>query len=367
MKTIPLNYNRTQNSPIIISNTFNDLYTFWKQANKGQSILCVTTHELESLINEHLTPLFQESETNFHIYTIPSGEPQKNLTTVSEILDILCNLKFERIDTIIAFGGGVIGDLVGFVAASYLRGINLIQCPTSLLAQVDASIGGKTGVNHTSGKNLIGSFYQPLCTFINPKILHTLPTDEMRCGMAEIVKYGIIRDPELFEYLETHANDLSTYQYTDAPDKWDHIITRSAHNKAEVVQLDEKEAGLRETLNLGHTFGHAIEAAHRYIDYKHGEAVALGMAIAANAATHKSLLSNEDNERIQNLLKNLKFDCELDHLQINDYIPLLQSDKKVRKGKIRFILPVSIGDTCVYDKFTTPDLIQAYKSLTDKG
>lgn len=367
MSRIELNYSRQHSSPIIIQDNYEALIAQWKAAKPGQTVVCITNHELEALAQKHLEPLFETEAKRFILHSIPSGESQKTLDTVSTLLDALCELKLERRDTIIAFGGGVIGDLVGFVTSIYLRGINLIQCPTSLLAQVDASIGGKTGVNHTSGKNLIGGFYQPLMTYINPSILSSLSVEEMRCGMAEIVKYGIIRDPELFSYLEADSDALAAYQYDDCPEQWTHIITRSAQNKAEVVQADEHEAGVRETLNLGHTFGHAIEAAHQYLGYRHGEAVALGMAIAANAAVSTGHLSSEARDRTLALLSALNFDLSLDHSRIPEYLSHLSSDKKVRNGKVRFILPTSIGDTTVHDSFTEDELTAAYHSLSHKG
>ncbi len=367
MTRINLSYLSKKTSPILLQESYAPIVEEWQSRTPGQTVVCITTHDLKDIATKELEPLFKDTAKRFIIHSIPSGESQKNLNVASGLIDVLCDLKLERRDTLIAFGGGVIGDMVGFVASIYLRGINLIQCPTSLLAQVDASIGGKTGVNHPSGKNLIGCFYQPIMTFINPAILSSLPPEEMRCGMAEIVKYGIIRDTDLFEYLETHADKLSEYRYQSCPEHWQHIIQRSAQNKADVVQADEHEAGIRETLNLGHTFGHAIEAAHQYTGYRHGEAVALGMAIAANAAKAIKRLSEDHCKRILTLLSTLNFDLTIDHTRITDYLSHLGSDKKVRNGQIRFILATAIGETAVHATFSEDELIAAYQSLPQKG
>ena len=213
-------------------------------------------------------------------------------------------------------------------------------------------------------KNLIGSFYQPKITFINTQFLDSLSIDEMRSGMAEIVKYGIIRDPELFNFLEENTSSLAKYSYAETPDLWKHIVTQSAKNKATVVEQDEHESGLRETLNFGHTFGHAIEAGYHYEGIRHGEAVALGMAAATFAAESQNLIPKKAAMRIRNLLAALKFNLKIPESDISLFLPHLYSDKKGKNGKLRFILPTAIGKTIVHDTLSEKDILLAYNSLS---
>jgi 3-dehydroquinate synthase len=212
------------------------------------------------------------------VTVLPDGETYKTLATVNKVFDALTAERMNRDAAIIALGGGVVGDISGFAAACYQRGIDYIQVPTTLLAQVDSSVGGKTGVNHPAGKNLIGAFHQPRCVITDPATLNTLPERELRAGLAEVVKYGLIRDPAFFMWLEEHADDLLARD----PAVLTHAIRRSCEIKAEVVAVDERELGLRAILNLGHTFGHAIETATGYGTWLHGEAVAAGMVLAAD-------------------------------------------------------------------------------------
>ncbi len=312
-------------------------------------------HKILILSHEKLAPYTQKIEESCKakgflpiIWTVPPGEPSKSIETVMAILACLIEHKFERIDSLIAVGGGVIGDLGGFAASLYLRGIRYIQVPTSLLAQVDASIGGKTGVNHPLGKNLIGTFYQPLAVWIDPSCLKTLSKRELKCGLAEIVKYGVIGDPKLFRYLDTHWEPLRAAEYTPETEAiWRHIIQESCRQKADVVSKDEKEAALREILNFGHTIGHAIEAVFQYQDYAHGEAVALGMAAATRMAQRLQMISDTDSHRILTLLNHLNFALTLPQCDKRLLLEKLTLDKKVRDGKIRFVLPTQIGEVQV--------------------
>jgi 3-dehydroquinate synthase len=261
----------------------------------------------------------------------------------------LLNRKFERRDTLIALGGGVVGDLTGFLAASYLRGINFIQVPTTLLAQVDASIGGKTGVNHEMGKNLIGAFYQPKCVYIDTKTLESLPKREFRSGMAEVIKYGVIRNPKLFTLLEDNVEVLKSFDVNQRSDLWRTIITESCKDKAYVVAKDEKESNLRAILNFGHTIGHGIEADAKYTGYLHGECVAFGMISAAYIAVQMKMCSQDVLNRITNLIEAYGFDTVAKGNNIEKILDIMKLDKKVKDGKMRFILPTQIGEVVIRD------------------
>lgn len=272
---------------------------------------------------------------------IPAGEKHKNLYTASAVYDMLVAESVHRDALIVAFGGGVIGDLAGFVAATYMRGVPFIQVPTTLLAQVDASIGGKTGVDHKNGKNLIGAFYQPKLVFIDTQLLNTLPPREVKTGLAEVVKYGVIKDKNIFDMLLNNPKATSKF--------WEEIITRCAKIKAEVVSKDEYEkTGLRMILNLGHTFGHAIEAVSGFSRYTHGEAIALGMSAAARLSYKLGILKPDTLSPIETLLSKLKLPLSTD-LPLEKVFKALMLDKKVKSKKIRFVLPVSIGEVVIRD------------------
>ena len=300
------------------------------------------------------------------LITVPSGEENKTLTQVNKVWETLLKNKLERTDTLIAVGGGIIGDLTGFAANGYLRGIRLIQVPTSLLAQVDASIGGKTGVNTSYGKNLIGTFYQPSFVLADIDCLTTLPKREMTCGLAEIIKYGVIMDPQLFALLETHQEILKNNTLLNQNEIWISLISKSAQNKAKVVSADETEKGQREILNYGHTLGHAIESHYGYGTYKHGEAIAIGM-IAANAlAVQMKLLKPESEKRINTLIKNLGFETTLRETNPEKLAEKLTSDKKVRNGECRFILPTEIGNVKTGQIPSQTSIIETIEQLMQK-
>lgn len=289
------------------------------------------------------------------IITIPAGEKHKTLYTASAVYDQLINTSAHRDTLIIALGGGVIGDLAGFVAATYMRGLPLIQIPTTLLAQVDASIGGKTGVDHPKGKNLIGSFYQPKLVIVDTLFLKTLPAREIKTGLAEVVKYGIIQDARIFEMLTVCPRANSAF--------WEEIITRCVKIKAAVVSRDEKEiSGLRMILNFGHTFGHAVETLTGYGKYTHGEAIAIGMAAAARLAKKLKLLKDTDCDRIINLLSELKLPVTTG-LKAEQIIKTMLMDKKAKSGNVRFVLPVKIGAVVVRDNIPAKAVISALKDI----
>jgi len=271
---------------------------------------------------------------------LPDGEQYKTLDVVTQIFDKLLACKFSRNATLIALGGGVIGDMGGFAAACYQRGIAFLQIPTSLLAQVDSSVGGKTGVNHPLGKNMIGAFYQPQCVIADADVLVTLDDRQLSSGLAEVIKYGLIRDADFFDWLEQHVGLLLARDKTALA----YAIEQSCKNKAEIVASDETETGVRATLNLGHTFGHAIETGTGYGEYLHGEAVAIGTCLAADLSRRHGWLTDADVERIIALFKK----CALPvappaQLDADRFLELMAVDKKNIDGKIHLILLRKIG------------------------
>ncbi|SDA17948.1 3-dehydroquinate synthase [Nitrosospira sp. Nsp18] len=275
---------------------------------------------------------------------LPDGEEHKNWRTLNSIFDALLGHRCERSTPIIALGGGVVGDLAGFAAATYLRGVPFIQIPTTLLAQVDSSVGGKTGINHPLGKNMIGAFYQPRVVLADTATLDTLPERELRAGIAEIIKYGLIRDPGFLEWLE---QNMAKLLIRDA-DVLVEAIRRSCVNKAEVVQADERESGGRALLNLGHTFGHAIENAMGYGVWLHGEAVAAGTMLAAELSRRMGMIGEAEVERIRKIYAQAGLSAIAPALGPETYLRLMGLDKKVEGGNMRFILLRHIGEAVLH-------------------
>ncbi|MFM1842711.1 MAG: 3-dehydroquinate synthase [Cyanobacteriota bacterium] len=326
----------------------------------GKKIVVVSNPEIFDFYGETVSQALQMAGYEVFQHLIPAGETFKTLDSITSLYNTAFQATLERNSTFLALGGGVIGDMTGFAAATWLRGINFVQVPTSLLAMVDASIGGKTGVNHPQGKNLIGAFYQPRLVFIDPTVLKTLPEREFRAGMAEVIKYGVIWDGELFAQLEAAA-DLS--QMAALPDNLlTDIIQRSCQAKVDVVSQDEKEAGLRAILNYGHTIGHAVESLTGYGQINHGEAVAIGMGAAVNLAIAMGLCSPALGDRQRALLTKTQLPTAIPStLNLQEIIASLQHDKKVKAGIVRFILPTAIGNVLISDE-VTPELI--IQSLT---
>lgn len=275
---------------------------------------------------------------------LPDGESYKNWETMNQIFDALLTHRCERNTTIIALGGGVVGDLTGFAAASFLRGVPFIQIPTTLLAQVDSSVGGKTGINHPQGKNMIGAFYQPQLVLADSSTLNTLPDREFRAGIAEIIKYGLIRDLNFFEWLEKNMAQLLVKE----PNVLQEAIRRSCKMKAEIVAADEKESGVRALLNLGHTFGHAIENGMGYGVWLHGEAVAAGIIMAAELSRRLGLINEAEVLRIRKIFVDTGLPVVAPALSTEKYLALMSLDKKVSAGKMRFILLNRIGDASMF-------------------
>ena len=283
---------------------------------------------------------------------LPDGEQYKTWETLNSIFDALLSHHCERKTTLIALGGGVIGDLTGYAAASYLRGVPFIQIPTTLLAQVDSSVGGKTGINHPLGKNMIGAFYQPQLVLADIRSLATLPARELSAGLAEVIKYGLIYDVGFFTWLEDNIAKLRALD----EDSIAYAVYRSCAIKAEVVAQDEREAGLRALLNLGHTFGHAIESGMGYGNWLHGEAVAAGTVLAADLSHRMGLLSEAEVERIRALYRRAGLPDSAPALGVEKYVQFMGLDKKVEAGRIHFVLLRGIGAAFVSAEVTDADL-----------
>jgi 3-dehydroquinate synthase len=274
---------------------------------------------------------------------VPDGEAFKSWSTLQDVLTRLLEQKAERATTLIALGGGVVGDLTGFAAAIYQRGIPFVQVPTTLLAQVDSSVGGKTGINHPLGKNMIGAFHQPRAVLIDTDCLTTLPDRELAAGLAEVIKTAAIRDRVFFEWLEENVERLTARE----PAALVQAVTQSCRVKAAVVAADERERGERALLNFGHTFGHAIETGVGYGEWLHGEAVAAGMVLAARLSERLGFIAGAEVRRLRTLLERARLPVEAPRLGADRYLELMRHDKKVASGKIRFVLLRGIGDACV--------------------
>ncbi len=316
----------------------------------GRDLIIVT--------NDTVAPLYLEklrlglSGRRIADCVLPDGEQHKTLGTLSRVIDALVAAKFNRDATVLALGGGVVGDIAGFAAACYQRGVGYVQLPTTLLAQVDSSVGGKTGVNHTAGKNLIGAFYQPLAVIADTDTLETLPDRELRAGLAEVIKYGCVCDLGLFVWLEHNMARLTRRD----PDALAHAIGQSCAIKAAVVAQDERESHVRALLNFGHTFGHAIEAATRYQAYLHGEAVGLGMVMAADLSHRLGLIDRDAQQRVRDLVACAGLPITPPHIGSARALELMRMDKKVLAGSLRLVLLEGLGRGVVSGRYAADAL-----------
>ena len=317
----------------------------------GKDIAIVTNEVVAPLYLNEISDLF--SNMNVIEYILPDGEQEKKLKTVHKIIDRLMEAGFGRDSTLIALGGGVVGDITGFTASIFMRGINFIQIPTTLLAQVDASVGGKTAVNHKSGKNLIGSFYQPQCVICDSIFLATLEATEISAGLAEIIKYGLIFDSEFFQWLQKNMQQILSNDRAAV----DYVIQRSCAIKAEIVAQDEKEQSVRALLNFGHTFGHAIEKLTGYGNWTHGDAVAVGMVLAARLSENMSLITPEDVQNIEEILTAANLPISLPNIDPAELLAAMQSDKKVKDRNIQLVLLKNIGEAFLTADYSQEDLV----------
>ena len=290
---------------------------------------------------------------------VPDGERHKHLATVARVYDALVRANAERASTIITFGGGVIGDMAGFAAATYLRGVALVHVPTTLLAQVDSAIGGKVGVNHVLGKNLIGAFYQPHAVVIDPSVLGTLPRREFRVGLYEVVKYGMTSSVVLFNRLTQERTAI----FTREPQTLTPVIAESCRIKADVVSADERESGVRRILNFGHTAGHAIEAVTKYRRFRHGEAVAIGMLVAAELSGARGALAGGDKKALADLIASLGPLPPIADISAAQMLDAMRHDKKIVAGRLHFVLPTAVGATTIVDDVTAKELREALKHV----
>ena len=317
-----------------------------------RKVSVVTNTTVAVLYLERFAAALREAGVEVMPIVLPDGEEHKNWRTLNSIFDALLSNRCERKSTIIALGGGVVGDLAGFAAASYQRGVPFIQVPTTLLAQVDSSVGGKTAINHPLGKNMIGAFYQPRMVLADTAMIKTLPARELSAGLAEVIKYGLIMDLPFLAWLEGNMDNLNARD----PSALAYAVTRSCENKAVVVAADEREAGERALLNLGHTFGHAIEAGLGFGTWLHGEAVAAGTMLAAQLSERMGLLKAKDVERIATLFARAGLPVKAPSLGEERYLELMGHDKKVEDGKLRLVLLRSLGKAFVTSDFALRDL-----------
>lgn len=328
---------------------------------KGTQVLIVSNETVAPLYLEKVKKTFSAYDTQAVI--LPDGEQFKNLDELNKIFDALLSAKFDRTCTLVALGGGVVGDMTGFAAASYQRGVNFIQIPTTLLAQVDSSVGGKTGVNHPKGKNMIGAFHQPSCVIADSDTLNTLEDNQLSAGIAEVIKYGLIRDMDFTKWLEENIHNLLERD----PESLSYAIETSCRCKAEIVTADEKEGGVRALLNLGHTFGHAIETSTGYGHWLHGEAVATGMLMAADLSMRLGNLNQHDVERVDNILDMAMLPTRAPHhMDYEHFIELMMVDKKARAGKINFVLFKKLGDAIItsdFDDNSLRETIEAHRAI----
>jgi len=346
MQIIKLNLHKYSYDIIVGSNILNLLGRYINKLNIGHDAYVITNLSIKNKYGIILSRVLRQSGFNIKFKLVPDTEKSKSIETASLIIKDIASYDKKRQIFIIAFGGGVIGDLAGFIASVYKRGIAYIQVPTTLLAQVDSSIGGKTAVDLIEGKNLVGAFYQPRMVFSDVKILKTLDLRQMRSGLAEVVKYGIIKDPRLFTYIEKkYEHILALKQAT-----LEFIVRRCSEIKAKIVQKDEREEkGTRTVLNFGHTIGHAIEAAGDYKGYNHGEAIALGMLTACDISKKLGLINHKTSQRIENLIKAVGLPTRIQRISLYDIIAAHYRDKKFIGSQNRFVLIKGIGKTKVVE------------------
>jgi 3-dehydroquinate synthase len=352
MKKINIQFDE-RSYPIYIGEGLISNYELISQHILGKKVAIITN---ETVADIYLKTLMETVSPHKELISIilPDGESYKSKDSLDSIYAQLLENKADREITLIALGGGVIGDITGFAAATYMRGVNFIQIPTTLLSQVDSSVGGKTGINHPLGKNMIGAFYQPKCVISDMNVLKTLPSRELSAGLAEVIKYGLIRDNKFFEWLESHIQYLMEMN----PKYLIEAVQRSCENKAAVVEADEFESGIRAILNLGHTFGHAIEVAQGYGNWLHGEAVGAGMVMAAKLSQSMGWLADKDVGRIVALIKKAGLPTEPPKISVKKYMELMMLDKKTKDGQINLVLQKSIGDAVLTNQYDPKKLHQ---------
>ena len=309
------------------------------KSNFGKKYCIIADSQVAKVAGKKLLSQFAKQSITAHIISFPRGEQSKNIKVVEMIVEKMSKLGFDRKDCIVALGGGVSGDIAGFCAAIYLRGINFVQVPTTLLAMVDSSIGGKTGVNLKSGKNLVGSFYQPKKVYICPEFLESLPKSEVAAGMSEVIKHAIVADARLFYFIEQNISKIISLD----PNVMEQLIEKNCKIKAEVVEKDEKEVNYRKIINYGHTIGHALESIGNYKQFSHGQAVAIGMRVEAKISQKMGFLNLEEENKIKNLLEQIGLPTKMPKIDLHKVIAATRKDKKAVSGKVYYSLPQKIG------------------------
>ncbi|MEM0915136.1 MAG: 3-dehydroquinate synthase [Planctomycetota bacterium] len=337
-------------------------------ASLGERVREVVPHHQAAIVNDESIEYtfglaaarsMRDAKYDTTIAIMPQGESNKTLGTFRDLCEILLNARLERGSPVVAVGGGITGDVVGFVAASYLRGVPFINCPTTLLSMVDAAVGGKTGVNVPQGKNLLGAFWQPSLVLMDPETLTSLPPRELRAGLAECVKHGVIRDPSLFDWIEANVDQLLAVDIEAMTE----LLEWNVRIKAAVVEADEREAGVRAHLNFGHTFAHAIEAGTNYTAFKHGEAVSLGMVAATSLAVSLGMCEESVLSRLTALLDRLELPTQAPLPPPIALVDVMRLDKKVKGGKVRLVLPTRIGEVVIRDDAGYAAIIDAWGVL----
>lgn len=354
MNTINIKLNHCEYKIFINDTNFN--FGPIQSLIKNRKIAIISNDVVAPIYLDALKSALKNFNTELFSFILPDGEQYKNQKSWLSILDFLADNQFNRTDLLISLGGGVICDMTGFAAASWMRGIDFIQIPTSLLAQVDASVGGKTGINHNKGKNLIGAFHQPKAVLINTSTLRTLPTKEIKSGLGEAIKYGFINQPNFIAWLSNHSQSIKKLDLSVLSQ----LISYCCQYKADIVQQDEKESGIRALLNLGHTFAHAIETYTKYKNYTHGEAVSIGMVMAAELSVHLGLSKGNLRKELEKHLQEFSLQTKLPkQIPANKLVELMRLDKKVINHKHRLILMKSIGEAFIQTNVCEENILQA--------
>ncbi len=344
--------------PIYIGIDLLSMKSLFVDQIQGRQVMIVTNKTIAPLYLNKLTSILDGF--NVQSVILPDGEEFKKLETLNKVFDALLEAKFDRTSTLIALGGGVIGDITGFAAASYQRGVGFIQVPTTLLSQVDSSVGGKTGINHELGKNMIGAFYQPKAVIIDVNTLDTLSNQEFSAGMAEVIKYGLLGNADFLSMLEANIESIMARK----KDLIIEVIFNCCQDKARIVELDEFEKGKRALLNLGHTFGHGIENAFGYGNYLHGEAVSIGMVMAAKLSKDEGNLSHEETLRVESILSKADLPISINKtIDSETLITAMSLDKKSIDGKIRLVLLKSLGDSYLTDSYSNENFMKVVNSF----
>ena len=347
MKTIKINLEK-RSYPIYVGESLLENQDLIKDHIPNKKVAIITNKTVASFYLQKLLDILSAEKEIISI-VLPDGEAFKNYETLNLIYDKLLKNKADRQISLIALGGGVVGDITGFAAATFMRGVDFIQIPTTLLSQVDSSVGGKTGINHHLGKNMLGAFYQPKCVIADINVLKTLADKELSAGLAEVIKYGLIRDASFFEWLEHNIEGLIRRD----PKLLIEAVVRSCQNKADIVESDEFESGIRAILNLGHTFGHAIETASGYGKWLHGEAIATGMVMAAYLSEQMGWITEEENERIKSLFIRANLPINPPEISVQEFLDLMQLDKKTKEDQINLVLQQGIGKAILTSNYDT--------------